>query len=88
LTACAELALNGQDLASCYVADTIYRSQRVNNSALVVSIVAMLGSLFLVSRGMPGRSWPVVIAATLAVVFLVVFLEQNGYWPASFTLRR
>ena len=53
----------------------------------VVIIVSMLACLFLVSRGMPGRNWPVVIAATLAVVLIVVLIEQNGYWPASWKVR-
>ena len=53
----------------------------------VVIIVSMLACLFLVSRGMPGRSWPVVIAATLAVVLLVVFAERNGYWPSGWKVR-
>lgn len=53
----------------------------------VALVVSLLLCLFLVSRGMPVRSWPVVIAATLAVVLLVVLAEQNGYWPSSFRVR-
>lgn len=53
----------------------------------VVIVVSMLACLFLVSRGMPGRNWPAVIAATLAVVLIVVLAEQNGYWPASWKVR-
>lgn len=53
----------------------------------VVIIVSMLACLFLVSRGMPGRNWPMVIAATLAVILLVVLAEQNGYWPESWKQR-
>lgn len=53
----------------------------------VVLVVSMLACLFLVSRAMPGRHWPVVIAATLAVILLVVLAEQNGYWPASWKVR-
>lgn len=49
----------------------------------VAIVVSMLACLFLVSRGMPVRSWPVVIAATLAVILLVVLAEQNGYWPTG-----
>lgn len=53
----------------------------------VALIVAMLACLFLVGRAMPGRNWPVVVAATLAVVLLVVLAEQNGYWPSSWRVR-
>lgn len=53
----------------------------------VLIVVSMLACLFLVSRSMPGRNWPLVIAGTLAVVLLVVLAEQNGYWPASWKLR-
>lgn len=53
----------------------------------VVLVVSMLACLLLASRTMPGRMWPVVIAATLAVVLLVVLAEQNGYWPAGWKLR-
>jgi hypothetical protein len=53
----------------------------------VVLVTSLLACLFLVSRGMPVRSWPVVIAATLALVLLVVLAEQNGYWPSSWKLR-
>jgi drug/metabolite transporter (DMT)-like permease len=49
----------------------------------IVSVVAMLALLFLMGRRLPGRRWPVVIAATLAVVVLVVLAEQNGLWPRS-----
>lgn len=79
----AELALNGQGRVTCYVGGVICWSPRVNNSVIIVSIVSMLACLFLVSRTMPGRNWPMIIAATLAVILIVVFLEQNGYWPSS-----
>ena len=53
----------------------------------IVIVVALLGALLIVARRMPGRLWPVVIAATLAVVVLVVLAEQNGYWPSSWKVR-
>lgn len=53
----------------------------------VALIVAMLACLFLVGRALPGRNWPVVVAATLAVVLLVVLAEQNGYWPSGWRVR-
>ena len=53
----------------------------------VVSLVALLAVLFLVGRGMPLTRWPVIIAATLAVVLLIVALEQNGLWPRSWQVR-
>ena len=53
----------------------------------VLGVVALLAVLFLVARGLPARGWPVVIAATLALVLLVVLAEQGGYWPASWKVR-
>ena len=53
----------------------------------VVSVVALLAVLFLVSRGLPATRWPVVIAATLATIVLVVAAERGGYWPASWRVR-
>jgi hypothetical protein len=50
---------------------------------IVVSVVALLAVLFLVARGTPLHSWPVILAATLVVVVAVVLLERGGYWPAS-----
>ena len=70
-------------MRSCY-ADAVSPEECVEKVVLVVS---MLACLFLVSRGMPVRSWPVVIAATLAVILMVVLAEQNGYWPASWKIK-
>ena len=53
----------------------------------IVAVVAMLGALFIVSRGLPGRSWPMIIAATLAVILLVVLAERSGWWPSSWRTR-
>lgn len=53
----------------------------------IVSVVALLLVLVVVSRGLPGRQWPVIIAATLAVVLAVVALEASGWWPASWRVR-
>ncbi len=53
----------------------------------LLPLVAMLAVLFLVGRGMPLSRWPVIIAATLAVILLVVAAEQNGYWPRSWQAR-
>jgi hypothetical protein len=53
----------------------------------VVGVVALMACLLLVGRAMPGRNWPVVLAATLGVVLLVVLAEQNGYWPQSWKTR-
>ena len=44
----------------------------------VVGVVALLAVLFLVGRGTPLHSWPLIIAATLAVVVAVVLLERGG----------
>jgi hypothetical protein len=49
----------------------------------VVAVVALVAVLFLVGRGTPLHSWPLIVAATLAVVVAIVLLERSGYWPAS-----
>ena len=51
----------------------------------LVAIVALAAVLFLVGRGMAPRSWPVVIAATLALVVAIILIEQAGYWPRAWT---
>ena len=53
----------------------------------IFGLIAVLASLVLVSRGMPTQRWPVVVAATLAVVLAVVLAEQYGYWPTSWRVR-
>ena len=40
-----------------------------------------------VARGLSTRRWPVVIAATLAVILLVVGAERLGYWPGQWRVR-
>lgn len=53
----------------------------------IVAIVAMLAFLVLVGRGLPGSRWPVVIAATLAVILVIVLAENNGWWPRDWRVR-
>lgn len=53
----------------------------------IAAVVALLAVLFLVSRGLPGRRWPVILAATLAVVICVVLAERQGLWPAGWKVR-
>lgn len=50
-------------------------------------LAAMAATLVLVSRGLPRRRWPAVIAATLAVVLVVVLAERSGWWPAAWRVR-
>lgn len=50
---------------------------------MVVGIVALLAVLFLVGRGTPLTAWPLIVAATLAVVVAIVLLDRYGYWPAT-----
>lgn len=54
---------------------------------IALGVVSLLLVLFLVGRGMPARRWPAIIAATLAVIVLVLMLERGGYWPASWRTR-
>jgi hypothetical protein len=53
----------------------------------VVGIAALLALLIFLGRGMPLRSWPLVIAATLALVVAIVLIERAGYWPRGWTTR-
>jgi hypothetical protein len=53
----------------------------------LIALAAALALLFLMGRRLPGRLWPVVLAATLGLVVLVVLAEQNGLWPRGWTTR-
>lgn len=53
----------------------------------IVALVAMAAILFLVARGTPGRNLLLVVAAVLALVVVIVALEQNGLWPAAWKTR-
>lgn len=53
----------------------------------LISAVALLGVLLLVGRRLPAARWPLVIAATLAVILLVVGVERAGLWPATWRVR-
>ena len=55
--------------------------------SVLVGVVSMLLVLFLVGRGLPARRWPVVLAATLAVILLIVLAERSGLWPAGWRVR-
>ena len=48
-----------------------------------VGVVSLLALLWLMSRGMPGARWPILLLATLAVIVLVVGAERYGFWPAG-----
>lgn len=48
-----------------------------------LSLVSLLLVLVLVARGTPGRQLLIVLAATLAVVVVVLFAERSGFWPDS-----
>ncbi|ACL61451.1 hypothetical protein [Methylobacterium nodulans] len=53
----------------------------------VVSIVSLLLVMFLVSRGVPGRTMLVILAVTLAIVLLIVGAERSGMWPGELRTR-
>ena len=59
----------------------------VGRMSYVLPVVALLVVLFFVGRGTPIGRWPVIIAATLAVILVVVLAEQAGWWPASWRVR-
>lgn len=54
---------------------------------LIVSLVAVLAVLVLVSRGLPRSRWPLVIAGTLGVILIVVLAERGGIWPESWRVK-
>jgi len=50
-------------------------------------LIALLAVLFLVSRGVPGQNWLVIIAVMLAVTVAVLWLERSGLWPQNWRAR-
>ena len=54
---------------------------------IFVPLIAGLALLWLIGRGVPWNSKLLTIAATLAVIVLIVLLERGGYWPESFHRR-
>jgi len=52
-----------------------------------VPLVALLAVLFLVGRRVPGQSWLMIVAVTLAIVVTIVYLERSGLWPRSWRTR-
>ena len=53
----------------------------------VIAVIATLAVLVLVGRGIAARSWPAIMAATLAMILLVVVAERMGYWPRGWQVR-
>jgi hypothetical protein len=51
---------------------------------IVVPVVMSCALLWWVSRGMSWTNRLIVAAITLAVVIVIVGLEQAGYWPDQF----
>ena len=51
------------------------------------AVVALLAVLFLVGRGMPGRSMLVAIVVALAAVVLILLVERAGFWPQGWRVR-
>lgn len=52
-----------------------------------ISVVALVAVLVLVGRGLPRGRWPLLIAATLGFIVLIVFVERSGLWPAGWRVR-
>ncbi|MFN3673761.1 MAG: hypothetical protein ACK4VM_17785 [Bosea sp. (in: a-proteobacteria)] len=40
--------------------------------------------IWLIGRGVPWNAKLITLAVTLAVIVLIVALEQGGFWPDSF----
>ena len=54
--------------------------QRIEAEALG-AFVALLAILFLMTRGVPSRNVLLAVAATLALVVVIVLIERAGLWP-------
>jgi hypothetical protein len=52
---------------------------------MIIPLLFGLALIWLIGRGMPWNAKLVTLAATLAVVVLIVLLERSGYWPEAFT---
>jgi hypothetical protein len=46
--------------------------------------MAGLALIWLIGRGTPWNAKLMTLAATLAIVVLIVLLERSGYWPEAF----
>jgi hypothetical protein len=51
------------------------------------ALVALLAVLFLVGRGMPGRSVLAAIVVALAAVVLILAVERAGLWPQGWRVQ-
>ena len=51
---------------------------------MLIPLLFGLALIWLIGRGMPWNAKLATLAATLAVVVLIVLLERSGYWPEAF----
>lgn len=53
---------------------------------IIVPAIIGLSLIWLIGRGVPWNAKLVTVVVTLAVILLIVVLDQGGYWPEE--LRR
>jgi hypothetical protein len=51
---------------------------------ILIPLLMGVTLIWLVGRGVPWNAKLITIAATLAVIVLIVLLERGGYWPEAF----
>lgn len=54
---------------------------------IVVPLLFGMALIWLVGRGVPWNAKLVTLAATLAIIIVIVALERGGYWPEAFSRR-
>ncbi len=51
---------------------------------ILIPVLAGVTLIWLIGRGVPWNARLVTLAATLAVIVLIVMLERGGFWPDAF----
>ncbi len=51
---------------------------------ILIPVLAGVTLIWLIGRGAPWNARLVTLAATLAVIVLIVMLERGGFWPDAF----
>lgn len=51
---------------------------------ILIPVLAGVTLIWLIGRGVPWNAKLVTLAATLAVIVLIVMLERGGFWPDAF----
>lgn len=51
---------------------------------ILVSVLICVSLIWLIGRRVPWNAKLLTLAATLAVIVLIVLLDRGGYWPDAF----